>query len=217
MKIKGAIFDMDGTLVDSMKYWETVGIEYLKKNNIDFNNERDNYILQVGIKQFSDFCNKEYGLNKTYKEVLQDIHDLMAEKYKTVVTLKAGAKEMLEKFKQNGVKMCIATATEQKEAKEVLKKLDILDYFDEVITTTMVGADKTSPLIYETALNFLGTSKEETYIFEDAFYAIHTLHKAGFKIVGIEEIYSSVPSSEIAPLCTYFLWGKDEYNISFFE
>ena len=217
MKIKGAIFDMDGTLIDSMEYWETVGIEYLKRNNITFNTERDNYILQVGIKQFSDFCNKEYGLNKPYEEVLQKIHDIMAEKYETVVMLKPGAKEMLEKFKQNGVKMCIATATEKKEAVSVLNRLGILDYFDEVFTTTTVGANKNSPLIYETALNFLGTKKEETYVFEDAWYAVYTAVNAGFNVIGVEEKFSSVPSKEIAPHCKHFLWEKDNYDISFLE
>ena len=110
MKIKGAIFDMDGTLLDSMKYWDTVGIEYLERLGIKFNTEKDNSVLYAGIKPFTDYCNSNYGLNKTYEEVLRDVHDIMAEKYRTVVNLKNGAKEMLERFKQNGVQMCVATA-----------------------------------------------------------------------------------------------------------
>ncbi len=217
MKIKGAIFDMDGTLLDSMKYWDTVGIEYLERLGIDFNDANENYVLQVGIREFTNYCNKAYSLNKSYEEVLQAMHDIIAEKYNTVVGLKPGAKDMLERFKQNGVKMCIATATEQKEAKGVLKRLGILDYFSEVFTTTMVGEDKNSPLIYEVALEHLGTDKNETYIFEDAFYAISTAQKAGFKIVGIEDESTVVPTKDIAPLCDYFLYTRDNYNTWFLE
>lgn len=217
MRIKGAIFDMDGTLLDSMKYWNTVGVEYLERLGIKFNTKKDNCVLYAGIKIFTDYCNKTYGLNKTYEEVLCGVHDIMAEKYRTVVELKPGAKSMLERFKQNGVKMCIATATEKKEATAVLKRLGILDYFSDVITTTIVGADKNSPLIYERALELLGTSKNETYVFEDAYYAICTAKKNGFLVVGIEDENTVVPAKEIAPLCDHFLYAQDEYNTWFLE
>ena len=217
MKIKGAIFDMDGTLLDSMAYWNTVGIDYLSRQGIEFNSDKENYVLHVGIKKFTEYCNVKYGLNKTYEEVLQALHDIISEKYNTVVQLKPGALEMLEKFKQNGVKMCIATATEQTEAKAVLKRLGVLDYFSEVFTTTIVGADKNSPLIYEVAMNHLGTKKEETYIFEDAWYAIKTAHNNGFNVVGIEDENTVVPAEEIAPLCNYFLYSEDNYNTSFLD
>ena len=208
---------MDGTLLDSMAYWSTVGIDYLERQGIKFNKDKENRVLNVGILKFTEYCNKTYALNKSYEEVLQALHDIIAEKYDTVVKLKPGAYEMLEKFKQNGVKMCIATATEQAEAVRVLKRLGVLDYFSEVLTTTIVGADKNSPLIYETALKHLGTKKEETYVFEDAWYAIKTAHDNGFKIVGIEDKNTVVPTSEIAPLCDYFLYESDEYNVSFLE
>ncbi|MBQ8546374.1 MAG: HAD family phosphatase [Clostridia bacterium] len=217
MKIKGAIFDMDGTLLDSMAYWNTVGIDYLERQGIKFDNEKENYVLYVGIPRFTEYCNEKYGLNKTYEEVLRALHDIVAEKYNTVVKLKPGALEMLERFKQNGVKMCIATATEQNEAKGVLKRLGVLDYFSEVFTTTIVGADKSSPLIYEVALEHLGTKKDETYIFEDAWYAIKTAHDNDFKVIGIEDKNTVVPTSEIVPLCTYFLYEKDKYNTSFLD
>lgn len=217
MKIKGAIFDMDGTLIDSMQYWDTCGIEYLKRNNIDVNEDKENYILQIGILPFTEYCNKTYGLNKTYDEVLQALHDIVAEKYQTVVELKPGALEMLKKFKENGVKMCIATATEHKEATAVLKRLGVLDYFSEVFTTTIVGANKNSPLIYEKALEHLGTPKDETYVFEDAFHAINTAHNAGFKVIGIEDKSTAEPAEKIIPLCDFFLFSKDEYDISFLE
>ena len=217
MKIKGAIFDMDGTLLNSMQYWNTVGIDYLERMGIDFEDTEENCVLHVGIIGFTEYCNKKYGLNKTYEEVSSAMHDIIAERYKTVVELKPGALEMLEKFKQNGVKMCIATATEQKEAILVLTRLGIIDYFTEVLTTTIVGKDKNSPLIYEVALKNLGTSKDETYVFEDAYYAINTAHKSGFKVVGIEDKNTVVPTEEIVPLCDYFLYEKDNYNTSFLD
>lgn len=217
MKIKGAIFDMDGTLLDSMGYWSTVGLEYLERNGIKVDPEMGNSLPKVGFDYFTKYCNEVLGLNKTYDEILEGTHLIMLEKYNTVVELKKGAREMLEKLHNNGVKMCIATATEQAVAKKVLKRLAIIDYFSEVFTTTMVGKDKTSPLIFETALEHLGTPQNETYIFEDAWYAIKTAHDNGFNIVGIEDKNTVVPTSEILPLCTYFIYEKDEYDTSFLD
>ncbi len=217
MKIKGAIFDMDGTLLDSMKYWDTVGIEYLERNGIKYTSDRENNVLEVGIWGFTEYCNKTYGLNKTYKQVLAEIHDIMDEKYATVVSLKTGAQKMLELLRQNGVKICLATATEESSAKKILEKLGVLEYFEHVITTSMVGQSKRSPLIYEKAMELLGTSKGETYIFEDAVYAIQTAKGAGFNVVGIEDECSALPSSEVAKMCDYFLYEKDEYDISFLD
>ena len=148
---------------------------------------------------------------------MQALHDIVAEKYQTVVELKPGALEMLKKFKGNGVKMCVATATEQKEATAVLARLGVLDYFSEVLTTTIVGANKNSPLIYEKALEHLGTPKDETYVFEDAFHAINTAHNAGFKVIGIEDKSTAEPAEEIIPLCDFFLYEKDEYNVAFLD
>ena len=217
MKIKGAIFDMDGTLVDSMKYWDTVGIEYLERKRIKHNNNDENYVLKVGIKNFTQYCNENYNLGKTYEEVRDGIHDIMDEKYNTVVNLKVGAEKMLEKLRQNGVKICLATATEQASAKNILNKLGVLDYFEDVITTTIVGKDKHSPLIYEKAMELLGTSKEETYIFEDAVYAITTAKNAGFKVIGIEDECSALPPAQVEKMCDHFLYTKDEYDISFLD
>lgn len=217
MKIKGAIFDMDGTLLDSMKFWETVGIEYLERNGIEYTSDKENNVLEVGILGFSEYCNKTYGLNKDYKQVLGEIHKIMDEKYDTAVALKKGADKMLETLRQNGVKICLATATEASSAKKILEKLGVLDYFEHVITTSMVGQSKRSPLIYEKALELLGTKKEETYIFEDAVYAIKTAKGAGFNVIGIEDECSALPSNEVAKMCDYFLYEKDEYNLSFLE
>lgn len=217
MKIKGAIFDMDGTLLDSMKYWSTVGIEYLERCGIEYTSDMENNVLNVGIWAYTEYCNKTYGLNKSYEQVLKDIHDIMDEKYETAVSLKKGAEKMLEMLRQNGVKICLATATEEGSAKKILEKLGVLDYFEHVITTSMVGQSKRTPLIYEKALELLGTDKEETYIFEDAVYAIETATGAGFNVIGIEDDCSALPPSEVAKMCTYFLYASDEYNLSFLD
>ena len=113
--------------------------------------------------------------------------------------------------------MCVATATEQKEATAVLKRLGVLDYFSEVLTTTIVGANKNSPLIYEKALELLGTPKDETYVFEDAVYAIETAKRACFKVIGIEDSCSALVPIEVAKLCDHFLYANDEYDISFLD
>ena len=81
----------------------------------------------------------------------------------------------------------------------------------------MVGKNKNFPLIYEKALELIGTKKEETFVFEDALYAIQTAKKYNFNVVGIEDRYTVLPANEIAPLCDYFFYTKDNYNVDCLE
>ena len=137
----------------------------------------------------------------------------MAVIYQNYVVVKDGAREMLDKLYNNGVKMCLATATDRSLVVEILKRLDIEKYFSRIFTTREVGKGKAFPLIYEVALEYLGTPKDETFIFEDAFYAIKTAHDNNFKVVGVYDKNAFVPKETMIALCDYYIDENDKYNI----
>lgn len=213
MKITGAIFDMDGTLLNSMDYWGIAAEEYLKSKKIKPASGENRRFLEQGMKACSEYWKEAYGLKDTFMQTRAAINSFMKEKYESDVSVKDGAIEMLEALYEHGVKMCLATATDRSLVEAVLKRLGIEKYFSRIFTCSEVGVGKAFPVIYERALEFLGTAKDTTYVFEDAYYALVTAHNAGFKTVGVYDKNVFVPVSEILPLCDIYLDEDSKYRL----
>ena len=186
MNIKGAIFDMDGTLIDSMGYWKTAAGDYIKSLGKEPRWDLGDRFLTLGLANIYPQIKEEYDLTQPIEEVSAGIYAIMEKNYENV-DVKPYVKDMLESFKTMGVKMCIASATNSDLASKVLTRLGIRDYFSSVLCCKDVGRGKRYPDVYNYALDYLGTAKEETPIFEDAVYAVRTLHANGFVSVGIED------------------------------
>ena len=210
MKITGAIFDMDGTLLNSMDYWAIVPTEYLLLKGITPKEDTNRYFLEVGMKEWYKYQEIPYS----FEEMSKDIYTLMEKYYLKDVKLKDGALDMLKRLKSKGVKMCLATATDKFMVEKILDRLNIRDYFLTVFTAKEVGKGKRFPLIYERALEFLGTDKETTYVFEDAYYAINTCYQNGFKVVGVYDKNVFAPENEIIAMCDIYLDRNAKYNFS---
>ncbi|MBO5439672.1 MAG: HAD family phosphatase [Clostridia bacterium] len=210
MKITGAIFDMDGTLLNSMDYWAIVPTEYLLLKGITPKEDTNRYFLEVGMKEWHKYQEIPYS----FEEMSKDIYTLMEKYYLKDVKLKDGALDMLKHLKSKGVKMCLATATDKFMVEKVLTRLGIKDYFLTIFTPKDVGKGKRFPLIYERALEFLGTDKETTYVFEDAYYAINTCYQNGFKVVGVYDKNVFAPENEIIAMCDIYLDRNAKYNFS---
>ena len=213
MKITGAIFDMDGTLLNSMDYWGVVAGEYLLKKGITPTEDTNCRFLSDGMKSWYEYCVKEYGLSEDFDTVKKEIYSEMDKKYKTVVQLKDGAGELLERLSENGVKMCLATATDRETVNIIIEKLGLKKYFSKIFTSGEVGLGKRFPKIYELALEYLGTDRETTYVFEDAHYAIVTAHENGFKVVGVYDKNVFVPKEEVKALCDIYLDEGSKYAL----
>lgn len=213
MKITGAIFDMDGTLLDSMDYWSIAPEEYLLSQGITpYGEARESY-LTLGLKGWYEEAVKKYKLTHSYEEVKSFIYGYMNEKYRNTVKAKDGAINLLESLYQKGVKMCLATATDRDTVEPILKKLNMEKYFQGIFTTGEVGVGKNEPVIYQKALEFLGTDKESTYVFEDAVYAMETAFNNGFKVVGIYDKNVLTPESQVKKLCHIYLDKDNQYKL----
>lgn len=185
MKIEGAIFDMDGTLLDSMWAWRNVGENYLNSKGISYRGSVFEQIKDMSIKQSAKFFQDKYGVTDDCDTIIADINKLVENFYVYEVELKWNVPSLLERLKKAGVKMCVATATDLPLVEAALKRCNIRQYFGEIFTCSSVGHGKNKPDIYNIACEFLKTQKENTWVFEDALYAIKTAKNAGYKVVGI--------------------------------
>lgn len=213
MKITGAIFDMDGTLLNSMDYWALVADEYLQTVGISSGEDTSRFFLENGMKAWHTYCVEKFGLNATFDEAKRGIYDLMDEKYDTVIDVKEGVREMLDALLAKGVKMCLATATDRASVEKILKRLGIEKYFSRIFTSGEVGVGKREPKIYQVALEYLGTDKETTYVFEDAIYAMRTAYGAGFRVVGVYDKNVYETEDEVRANCHVYLDKNSKYRL----
>ena len=149
MNKKFAIFDMDGTLVDSMPYWDGIFREYLESVGIRENlTEAMDAIRPKMLVESTAYMIERFHLDITVEQMIQQMNDLMEQHYLQHIGLKDGVKEYLEELRCRGVKMSVASATKQELMRLCLEKLGILDYFEFVISCEDVGAGKNQPTVY---------------------------------------------------------------------
>ena len=183
--IKGAIFDFDGTLVDSMFIWDTFGEEYLRTLGKDPKENLTETFKTFTLEQAAEYYREHYGVILSVEEIVDGVNEMVAEIYRTKVTLKDGVRAFLEGLRAQGVKMCVATVTDRAIVEDVLVSLGIRDFFVEILTCAELGCNKETPHIYRAALEVLGTKKDETVVFEDALHALITAKKDGFKVAAV--------------------------------
>ncbi|MBQ6809208.1 MAG: HAD family phosphatase [Clostridia bacterium] len=217
MDYKFAVFDLDGTIVDSMKYWRGLPFAFLNAQYgyKDFPEKAVKDViladcLNYNWKDTSKYLNERYG----YPEVEIDrpsALDMMNKFYSTVIDFKPFAREFLEKLQKEGVKCSIATATPQREVNAVLERLGISHYFKFVLTTEEVGRGKYHPDIFDKSLELHGpeATKENTMVFEDAVYSIRTLRKHGYRVTGIED-YCEREQDEVKALSEKYIKSYEE-------
>jgi len=193
VNLKGAIFDVDGTLLDSMSLWDTIGEEYLRAQGIEPRENLKQALRSMSLHQAACYYQREYGLMLATAQIMDGVNAMIGRYYREEVLLKEGAAEFLEKLSRSGVKMCIATATERRLAEAALERLNVRHYFSEIFTCASVGCGKDRPVIFETALAFLATPKPHTVVFEDALHAVETAKASGFRVVAVRDRYETQP------------------------
>ncbi len=201
-KIKYAIFDADGTLMDSMHIWDTLDGAYLMMRGIV--PDEIGILRKYGYLGAINHIMEHYNLNASFDDVKADMMKILEYYYNNAAVAKNGIKEFLQKLKDNGVKCAVATATDRFLMEPALERNGLLEYFDAVFTTVEVGISKDEPDIFNIASEFLGAD-ENTFIFEDASYAIDTAKRAGYKVIAIEDYSAEADREHIKEAADYFI------------
>ena len=189
--LTGAIFDFDGTLLDSMFIWDTIGEDYLRTLGKEPHEDLKETFMTLTLEEAAEYYREHYKVTLSVTEIVDSINAMVEGIYRTKVTLKPGVAEYLRLLKERGVKMCVATVTDRYLVEDTLERLGILHYFSEIFTCAEVGYGKDKPIIYQKALEHLGTAKEETFVFEDSLFALETAKADGFPTVGVYDMHES--------------------------
>lgn len=177
-----AIFDMDGTLVDSMPYWRNILPEYLRRPI------PDSYIQQIAAMNVTDsiaLTVKTFNLSKTPDTIFNEICAIMHRHYINDVNLKNGVAEYLKHLSSNGVRMCVASASPGALITAVLERFNLTDFFEFTCSTEDGFADKRNPDIYLFCAEKFQAFPHEVAVFEDSYSAIKTAAGANFPVIAV--------------------------------
>ena len=211
MRLQSAIFDMDGTLLDSMPTWRELGPTFLKEEGIPTTPEQEKLLRTLSDHQVIPYLREKCGLPWSEQEVMDQIVERMETFYSTAVRPKPGVEKFLSILKMEGVWMYVATATHRRLTEKALKTAGIDHYFRGIVTSADAGSHKSeSAEIYEMAMRRMQSNKQDTVVFEDVLYAIRTAKAAGFRVAGVYDSMSEADQPEIQRLSDYYIRSYEE-------
>lgn len=214
MPITGAIFDCDGTLVDSMGMWRQVVEGLLVKRGRPVPPEFFGRTEAVSLWDGCKLAHEEYGLGTDIPSLYEELCADIREAY-THVPLMPGAREFLQELADAGVPMVMASSTPVRELRSCLEFHGLAGFFRDVVSTEDVGGrDKEFPDVYEEALRRLGTPKETTWVFEDAPFGVQTSRRAGFHVVGLMNDHDGRREEDVRPYCNIYAHGFAELSLA---
>lgn len=184
--MKFAIFDLDGTIVDSMGYWRGFAQAFLREKGCRPDEEIEQINSVKWVEKICELFERKYGLSVTPDRLRAWGIEYVMDRYANKIDFKPGARRLLEKLKSMGVKMCICSSTDRYMMEPVIKKLDLDKYFIFTQHCRRFGKEKDQPDIFFDCMQRLGAqSPRQVAVFEDALYSASTAKKAGFYLVGM--------------------------------
>ena len=183
--IKLAIFDLDGTLIDSTSLWADIDKEFFEKRGLEIPPSYNEEIAHIGLQKAAELTVQKYLPNEDVESVKQEWIDMSKHAYKETIPLKEGALELLKLLHDNGVIIALATANSKDIYEPCLTRLEMFEHFAVVADVNSCKEGKSSPEIYDRIAKQFNAKREETVIFEDMIVPIKTAFNAGYNVVGV--------------------------------
>lgn len=211
MRLLGAIFDMDGVLLDSNYIWHDLGARYLRSYGLEPEDGLRDLLAPMTMEDTAIYFRDHYHVPRTAEEIAWEMTDSIREEYLHHAPAKAGVDKFLSLLKMNGVTMYVATATDRPLAEAALTRTGLVRYFKGLMTCAEAGASKTSPKIYEKCLTRLRCDKRHCVVFEDSLHAIRTASGAGFRVAAVYDEDSADVQEEIRSLSEYWIQSYEDW------
>lgn len=183
--IDAVIFDMDGTLVDSMQYWQDLPLNMFKTHGIPLPDNLDELLATADLWQAAQVFAQQFIPKLTTQHIFDQLQQEMDEHYAQDIPLLPGVRQMLQALQQSGKKMCIATMTDRPQVETMLRTQQLENVFDFLLTTPEVGCGKNRPDIFLQACQRFGLPQQRVAVFEDSRTAAKTVLQLGMPLVFI--------------------------------
>lgn len=218
MKFDCAIFDLDGTLIDTQKRWTQVKAEVLTKRGITCTPEEERYLISMELPASSIALSREWPTGLTPEEAMEEVLASMRRFYATEARPKPGAMQLLQKLHDRGITCCLGTASNLDWIEPVITRLGIKPYLSHIVTCQMVGdRNKHFPDCFLEVARRAGVEPARAVVFEDAGYSLKAAKSVGFLTVGINEPAADGTPEELRQLCNWFVDDFTQLPESFWQ
>lgn len=208
--IKAAIFDLDGTLIDSMWVWEKIDIDYLAQKGLSVPQNLKDEINHLSFIQTAEYFKDRFNIDDDVETILNSWKSMAIEHYSNDVKLKPGVITFLNYLKSLGIKISLATSSNKDLLEPVLISNNILSYFDAITTTDEVLKGKNNPDVYLLAAKKLGVSPESCIVFEDILPAATGAKLANMKVIAVYDKYSEHQKDELLKIVDKYIYDYNE-------
>lgn len=202
---QAVIFDLDGTLVNSMWVWNAIDLEFLGKYGYFPDEEMQHSIEGMSFTETAVFFKEYYGLQETVEEIGETWNEMAEEKYRTQVELKPGIRPFLALLKDRGIRVGIASSNSRRLIEEVLRARGIREYFSVIRTGCEVGKGKPEPDIYLSVAQELSVEPEKCLVFEDVPMGILAGKRAGMEVCAVEDDFSASQREKKRQMADYYI------------
>lgn len=209
--IKAVIFDLDGSLVDSMWMWRAIDIEYLGRFGIPLPEELQSRIEGMSFSETAVYFKEHFPIPDSIDQIKEDWNCMAWDKYANEVPLKPGIPEFLERCREEGIKLGIATSNSRQLVENIAKVHNLRDYFSCIMTGCDVAHGKPSPDIYLAVAEGLDRPPSQCLVFEDIIPGIQAGKAAGMRVCAVEDAYSVNDRERKKALADYYI--SDYYAI----
>lgn len=200
---KNIIFDMDGTLLDSMPYWRRLAREYAMQQGAVLPDDFDKKTYTMDLDECGKYLREELGIDKEPEQMKTQVISLINEHYSRDIPMKAGMKELLLREKQNQSRMCIFTTSDKKCVISAMTRLGVLDCFEKIYTVYDIGINKRKPESYLKICELMGFEPSKTTVYEDVLHAVKSAKQAGCKVTAVYDEDSAHLWEEISGLADF--------------
>ncbi|MDI9510031.1 MAG: HAD family phosphatase [Clostridiales bacterium] len=208
--IDGVIFDLDGTLVDSMWMWKTIDVEYLARFGLEFPTDLQGKIEGMSFSETAIYFKERFNLPDSLDQIKSDWNKMAWDKYLYEVPLKEGAREFLQYLKDNHIPAGIATSNSRDLVDLIIDKLNIAEFFASIRTSCEVEKGKPSPDIYLLVANDLGVDPKKCLVFEDVIQGVMGGKNANMKVCAVYDEFSEKDDQEKKRLSDYYIYSMKE-------
>lgn len=206
------IFDMDGTLIDSMWVWEDIDREYLARFGLDMPENLQEAIAGISITQTAIYFKETFGIGDSVEKIIGDWDEMAYDKYSREIPLKPGTREFLQRLSARGIRLAIATSSSRRLTEAVLAAHNIRDYFEVVLTGEDIHKGKPDPDVYLEAAERLGIPADQCLVFEDIPYGIMAAKNAHMTCIAVEDDFSAADREEKRRLADGYI--QDYFEIT---
>ena len=207
---KAYIFDLDGTILDSMHVWLQIDIDFLNKRGFEVPAAYVENVSAMHFPEAAAYTKEAFNLPDSIESIMQEWNDMAIHEYSNTVHMKPGVKKYLMDLRIRGIKLAVATSSVPELYKPALSNHEVLDWFDVICISEEVGYGKSRPDIFALTAKKLGVLPQECVVFEDIIEAVKSAKSIGMTVCGVYDESSAKDWEEIKKIADFSIENFEE-------